>query len=101
MTPAATWQGGPKFGREHLRHLSVYIATAGEERDELLGGVASVHEESEKTAVLATDVAGQALQLSLVIFPKWCSCVIGKLGYWVLLELCHMNRYSMHSKSRV
>jgi hypothetical protein len=69
MTPAATRQGGPKFGREHLRHLSVCIATAGEKRDELLRGVTSVHEEGEKLAVLATDVTGQALQLSLVIFP--------------------------------
>jgi hypothetical protein len=70
LTPAATWQGGPKFGREHLRHLSVCIATAVEERDELLSGVTPFHEESEKTAVLTTDVAGQALQLSLVIFPS-------------------------------
>jgi hypothetical protein len=70
LTPAATRQGGPKFGREHLRHLSVCIATAGEERDELLQGVTPVHEEGEKTAVLATDVAGQARQLSLVIFPS-------------------------------
>jgi len=70
LTPAATRQGGPKFGREHLRHLSVCIATAGEERDELLRGVTPVLEEGEKTAVLATDVAGQALQLYLVIFPS-------------------------------
>ena len=70
LTPAATRQGGPKFGREHLRHLSVGIATAGEERDDLLRGVTSVHEEGEKRQVLATDVAGQALHLSLVIFPN-------------------------------
>jgi len=69
LTPAATRQGGPKFGREHLRNLLVCIAIAGEERDELLRGVTPVHEESEKTAVLTTDVAGQALQLSHVIFP--------------------------------
>ena len=69
MTTAATRQGGPKFGRENLRHLSVCIATSGEERDELLWVVTPVHEESEKTAVLAIDVDGQALQLSLVIFP--------------------------------
>jgi hypothetical protein len=31
--------------------------------------VTPVHEEGEKTAVLAADVTGQALQLSLVIFP--------------------------------
>jgi hypothetical protein len=36
----------------------------------LLRGVTPVHEEGEKTPVLATDVAGQALQLSLVIFPS-------------------------------
>jgi hypothetical protein len=70
LTPAATRQGGPRFGREHLRHLSVCIATAGEERDELLRGVTPVLEEGEKPAVLATDVAGQALQLYLVIFPS-------------------------------
>jgi len=69
LTPASTRQGGPKFGREHLRHLSVCIATAGEERDELLRGVNPVHEEGEKSAVLATDVNGHALHLSLVIFP--------------------------------
>jgi len=69
MTPAATRQGGLKFGREHLRHLSDRIATAGEERDELLRGVSPVQEEGEKTAVLSTDLAGQALQMSLVIFP--------------------------------
>jgi hypothetical protein len=48
----------------------VCIATAGEESDELLLGVTSVHEEGEKTAVLATDFTGQALQLSLVLFPS-------------------------------
>jgi len=48
LTTAATRQGGPKFGSEHLRHLSVCIATAGEERDELLRGVTPVHEEGEK-----------------------------------------------------
>jgi len=69
LTPAATQQGGPKFGRVHLRHLSVCIAPAGEERDELMWVVTPVHEEGEKTAVLAADVTGQALQLSLVIFP--------------------------------
>jgi len=69
LTPAVTLQCGTKFGRENLRHLSVYIATAGEERVELLRGVTHVHEESEKTAVLVTDVTGQSLQLSLVIFP--------------------------------
>ena len=66
LTPATMRMGGPKFGREHLRHLSVCIATAGEECDELLRGVTPVHEEGGKTAVLATDVAGEALQLSLV-----------------------------------
>jgi hypothetical protein len=86
LTPAATRQGGPKFGREHLRHLSVCIATAGEERDELLRGVTPVHEEGEKTALLATDVAGQALQLSLVIFPSGAVAFLGKLGYWVRVE---------------
>jgi len=69
LTPAATRQGGFKFGREHLRHLSVCIATAGEERDELLWGVSPVHKEGEKTAVLATDDTAQVLPLSLVIFP--------------------------------
>ena len=69
MTPAATRQGGPKFGREHLRHLSEYIAPTGEERDELLCGVTPVHVEGEKPSVLAADVTGQGLQLSLVIFP--------------------------------
>ena len=49
--------------------MSVCIAPAGEERDELLWGVTPVHEEGETLAVLATDVAGQALQFSLVIFP--------------------------------
>ena len=48
MTPAATRQGGPKFGREHLRYLSVCIATDEEERDELLRCVTPVHEESER-----------------------------------------------------
>ena len=36
-TPAATRQGGPKFRREHLLHMSVFIAPIGEERGELLG----------------------------------------------------------------
>jgi len=67
LTTATTRQGGPKFGRGHLRQLSVCIA--GEEHDELLWVVTPVHEEGEKTAVLAADVTGQALQLSLAIFP--------------------------------
>jgi hypothetical protein len=49
--------------------LSVSIAPDGEEREELLWGVAFVHEEGEQTAVLATDFTGLALQLCLVIFP--------------------------------
>jgi len=69
LTPADTRQGGPKFGLEHLRHLSACIAPAGEERDELLWGLTPVHEKGGNTAVLAADVTGQALQLSLVIFP--------------------------------
>jgi hypothetical protein len=64
---AATRQGGPIFGRKYLRQLSVCIAPAGEVRDELLGGVTPVCLEGEKTAVHATDVTGQDLQLSLVI----------------------------------
>ena len=62
--------------------MSVCIAPAGEERDELLWGVTPVHEEGEKTAVLATDVTGQALQFSFYI-SRFCSCVLEKLGYWV------------------
>jgi hypothetical protein len=58
-----------KFGREHLLHLSVCIATAGEERDELLWGVTPVHVEGEKPEVMAAEVTGQALELSLVTFP--------------------------------
>ena len=50
-----------------MLHLSVYIAPTGEERDELLWGVTPVHVEGAKTAVLAAEVTGQALQLSLVI----------------------------------
>ena len=69
MTPAATRQGGPKFGREHLLHLFVCIAPTGEKHDELLGGVTPVNVEDGKAAVLGADVKGQALQLSLVIFP--------------------------------
>ena len=69
LTPAATRQGDPKFGREHLRHLSVCIAPTNEQRDELHRGVTLVHVEGEKTAVLLAEFAGQALQLSLVIFP--------------------------------
>ena len=80
LTTAATRQGGPKFGSEHLRHLSVCIATAGEERDELLRGVTPVHEEGGKAAVLTTDVAGQALHLSLVIFPS------GAVVFYVSLD---------------
>jgi hypothetical protein len=70
LTQEASRQRGPKFGREHPRHLSVCIATADEERDELLRGVIPFHKEGEKTAVLATDFTGQALKLSLVIFPS-------------------------------
>jgi len=85
LTPTATREGGPKFGREHLRHLSVCIATVGEERDELLRGVTPVQEEIEKTSVLTTDVAGQALQLSLVIFPSgavaWILGTSGMMPY--------------------
>jgi hypothetical protein len=69
LTAATTRQGGPKFRRKHLRHLSVCIAPTGEESDELLWGVTPAHVESEKTAVLAAEVTGQALQLSLVIVP--------------------------------
>jgi len=47
LNPPATRQDGPKFGREHLRHLSFCIAPTGEERDELLWGVSPVHEENE------------------------------------------------------
>jgi hypothetical protein len=50
-----------------MLHLSVCIAHTGEERGELLGGVTPVHVEGENTAVLATDVTGQALQVSVVI----------------------------------
>jgi hypothetical protein len=50
-------------------NLSVCIAPTSEEHDELLRCVTPVHVEGEKTAVLAADVAGQALQLPLVIFP--------------------------------
>jgi hypothetical protein len=67
LTPAATRQGGPKFGREHLLHLEAYIAPTCQERDELLRGVTPVRVEGENTAALATEVTGQALQLSLVI----------------------------------
>jgi len=70
LTPAATRQDDRKYGLEHQRHLSGCIATAGEERDELLRGITPVNEEDEKTAVLTTDLADQALQLSLVIFPS-------------------------------
>ena len=69
LTPATTRQGGPKFGREHLLHLSICNAPTGEECDELLRGVNPVRVEGEKTAVLATDVTGQALLLSFVIDP--------------------------------
>jgi hypothetical protein len=53
-----------------MLHQSVCIAPTGEERDELLWGLSPVHVEGEKTAVLDTDVTGQALQLSLVIFTN-------------------------------
>jgi len=69
LTQAATRQGGTKFGRQHLLHLSVCFAPTGEERDELLGDVTPVHVAGEKTAVLATVVTDQTLQLSLVIVP--------------------------------
>ena len=69
LTQAATRQGGPKFRRKHLLHLSVCITSTGEERDELLCGVTTVHVDGEKTAVLAAEFTGQALQLSLVISP--------------------------------
>ena len=69
LTSVAKRQGGPKFVREHPRQLSVCIAPTGEERDELLCGVTPVHVEGEKPSVMAADVTGQALQLSLVIFP--------------------------------
>ena len=48
-------------------NLSVCIAPTSEEHDELLRCVTPVHIEGEKTAVLSTDVTGQALQMSLVI----------------------------------
>jgi hypothetical protein len=67
MTPVAKRQGGHKFGREQLLHLSVCIVPTGEERDELPRGVSAVHVPREKTAVLDADVTAQALQLSLVI----------------------------------
>ena len=89
MTPDATQQGVTKFGREHQRHLSVCIATAGEELDELLRGKIPFHKEGEKTAELATEFAGQALHLSLVIFPSgavgfrkaWIQCTSGTMPY--------------------
>ena len=34
MTPAATRHNGPEFEREHPLHLSVSIASTGDERDE-------------------------------------------------------------------
>ena len=61
--------GGPKFGGEHLCHLSVCIAPTGQESDELLWGVTPVLVEGEKTAVLTVGVTGKTLQLSLIIFP--------------------------------
>jgi len=63
---AAWW---PQFGREHLIYLSVCFAPTVEERDELLWDVTTVHVEGEKTAVLATYVTDQALQLSVLTVP--------------------------------
>ena len=68
LTPAATQHFAPKFGREHPLHMPVFV-THVEERYELLGNVAPIHVEAEQTAVLAADVASQAMQLSLVIVP--------------------------------
>ena len=59
----------PKFGREHLLHLSVCIVPTGEERNELLRGVTPVYVVGEKPAVLAAKGTSKALQLSLVIVP--------------------------------
>jgi len=73
-------QGGPKFGREHLRHLSVCIAPAGEERVELLWGVAPVHIEGENSSTGRRRCWSGPAVVSCYI-PRWCSCVLGKLGY--------------------
>jgi len=43
LTPAATRQGGPKFGREHLLHMLFCIAPTGEERVGLLWGFTTVN----------------------------------------------------------
>jgi len=52
-----------------MRTSASPVGPTCEERDEFLRGVTPVHVEGEKTAVLAADVTGQALQLSLVIVP--------------------------------
>jgi hypothetical protein len=70
MTPTAKRHGAPKFGCEHLLRLSVCNAPTGDELDDLPRVVNPFHVEGEKAAVLATDVTGQDLQLSLFIRPS-------------------------------
>ena len=55
------------------------IALTGEERHELMGAVAPLNVEGEKTAVFATDVVGQTLQLFPVIFPGREVAAYGRL----------------------
>jgi len=68
LYPAATRHFGTEFGCENPVHLQVCV-TRVEERYELLGSVAPIHVEGEQTALLAADVACQALQLFPFILP--------------------------------
>jgi len=67
LTPTTTVHFSPEFSREHILHLTVCLCV--EKRYKLLGILASIHVEGEQTAVLASDVTTQTLQLSLVTVP--------------------------------
>ena len=68
LTQGATRHFGHEFGRERHLHLSVRVEGV-EEHYDLFGSEAPFHVQGEETAVLAADVARQALQLSPVMVP--------------------------------
>jgi len=69
LTPAATRHCGPEFGCVHPLHLPICGFSRVEGRYEWLEIVAPIAVEGEHTAVLAADVASQALQVSFLMLP--------------------------------
>ena len=85
MTSADTRLFGPEFGSEHTLHPPDSGVSRVEERYELLCSLDPIHVEGEQTAVVPTDDAIQALQLSPFMVP--CRAVASYEGQNIWHEL--------------